>query len=130
MASGESEKGPVIEVETEAEFVREESHPTLNHYHFAYHINIKNKGDAPAQLISRHWIITNGKGAIHEVKGEGVVGKQPVLNPGQEFTYTSACPLDTPIGMMQGSYHMVDGNGRPFDVAIEPFILTATASHN
>ena len=118
-------KVPLIIVKAEPEYVQEESHPNLNHYFFAYHIRIINKGNAPAQLLSRHWLITNGNGAVHEVQGEGVVGKQPVLLPGEEFNYTSACPLDTPTGMMQGEYHMIDSDGHPFEVEIEPFMLNS-----
>ena len=116
---------PNIQIQATPEYVAGESQPDLSHYFFAYHIQILNLGSKPAQLISRHWKITNGNGAIHEVKGEGVIGKQPILLPGEEFTYSSACPLDTPMGMMEGSYQMIDSEGHKFDVMIEPFYLNA-----
>lgn len=121
---------PEIKVTAEAQFVREESQPHMNRYLFAYHIRIKNHGTTPAQLVSRHWIITNGNGAVHEVRGDGVVGKQPMLLPNDEFSYTSSCPLDTPIGMMQGEYTMVDASGTSFSVTIDPFILSADQHFN
>ncbi|MFN7131556.1 MAG: Co2+/Mg2+ efflux protein ApaG [Myxococcales bacterium] len=91
---------------------------------FAYHIRIENLGDQPAKLKTRHWIITDGNGEVEEVKGDGVVGEQPRLEPGQSFEYTSGCVLKTPHGVMQGTYQMYRDDGSHFDAVIAPFSLT------
>jgi ApaG protein len=91
---------------------------------FAYTVRITNSGDVPAQLISRHWIITDGNQTVQNVKGLGVVGQQPLLAPGESFEYTSGCPLPTPIGTMKGSFYCVDEEGSPFEVAIPEFVLS------
>jgi len=104
-------------------FIAEQSDPANDHFLFAYHITIRNEGDETVQLLSRHWIITNGEGKIEEVRGPGVVGQQPTLKPGEEFQYTSGCPLGTPVGTMHGSYQMVTEAGQGFDVRIDPFRL-------
>lgn len=115
---------PDIEIQVETRYLDEQSQPELNHYVFAYRITITNKGDMPAQLISRHWVITNANGEVKEVRGDGVVGEQPLLRPGESFQYTSGSVLETPVGSMHGSYQMVDAEGRPFDVPIPPFRLS------
>lgn len=102
-------------------YVPEHSNPAGRQYLFAYHVTIRNEGPVAAQLLSRHWVITNGEGRTEEVRGPGVVGHQPVLKPGQSFEYTSQCPLDTPVGTMHGSFQMVPEAGRPFDAHIAPF---------
>ena len=91
---------------------------------FAYTVRISNEGSEPAQLLTRHWIITDGTGKVEEVRGPGVVGKQPTLAPGESFTYTSGCPLETPFGVMQGTYQMVTSGGDHFDARIAPFTLS------
>lgn len=115
-----------VVVDAQPEYLSHESRPEQNHYFFSYHITISNNGTLPARLLSRHWVITNGHGAVHEVKGKGVVGQQPLIQPGDSFEYSSACPLDTPMGMMQGTYDMVDSEGAAFQAVIEPFILNAS----
>src|SRR5690606_23663946 len=92
-------------------------------YVFAYTVRITNTGSLPAQLISRHWIITDGAQRTEEVRGLGVVGQQPLLPPGESFEYTSGCPLSTPVGTMKGTYHCVGENGVPFEVEIPEFVL-------
>jgi len=113
-----------IDVEAHARFVPEHSEPEDDHYVFAYTITITNAGDQPARLMTRHWVITDANGHVQEVKGEGVVGKQPHLAPGESFEYTSAAALATPNGTMEGSYQMEADDGTRFDAAIEPFALT------
>jgi ApaG protein len=110
-------------VTVEVEFLSEQSDLTANRYAFAYHIKITNTGSVPAQLISRHWIITEGDQDSHEVKGLGVVGAQPLLSPNQTFEYTSGTVLDSPIGEMRGTYQMVAEDGTQFDVEIPAFAL-------
>jgi len=112
-----------IRVEVESTFVPERSDPAEKRWFFAYTIRISNEGFETARLISRHWIITDGDGDAEEVRGPGVVGKQPVLAPGESFEYTSACPLGTNFGTMHGTYQMVTDGGEPYDVEIAPFAL-------
>jgi ApaG protein len=105
-------------------FVPEQSDPDRSQWLFAYHITIRNEGSETVQLVSRHWVITNGEGKVEEVRGPGVVGYQPVLKPGEEFQYTSGCPLGTPVGTMHGEFNMVlPDSGEKFDARIEPFRL-------
>ena len=104
-------------------YVAEQSEPGRSHYLFAYQVTIQNEGDDTVQLVSRHWIITNGEGKTEEVRGPGVVGVQPRLEPGEQFQYTSGCPLGTPVGTMHGSYQMVTDSGEQFDAVIGPFRL-------
>lgn len=104
-------------------YVPEQSEPSRSHYLFAYQVTIRNDGDETVQLLSRHWIITNGEGNTEEVRGPGVIGFQPKLEPGEQFQYTSGCPLTTPVGTMHGSYQMVTDGGDNFDALIEPFRL-------
>jgi ApaG protein len=112
-----------ILVEIKSEYVPERSDPQNQYYYFAYHVHIANEGAQTAQLVSRHWIITDADGNIEEVKGPGVVGEQPVLEPGESFEYTSACPLKTPMGNMRGTYQMVTEGGESFDAEIAEFKL-------
>ena len=105
-------------------YVAEQSEPDRGQWLFAYHITIRNEGAQTVQLISRHWIITDGEGKVEEVRGPGVVGYQPVLKPGEEFQYTSGCPLSTPVGTMHGEFNMVRPDSlEKFDARIEPFRL-------
>jgi ApaG protein len=104
-------------------YIAEQSEPARSHYLFAYQVTIRNESDDTVQLLSRHWIITNGEGKTEEVRGPGVVGVQPKLEPGEQFQYTSGCPLGTPVGTMHGSYQMVTDSGEQFDAVIEPFRL-------
>ncbi len=112
-----------IQVKVESEYIPERSDPQNQFYFFAYHVTITNQGNDTAQLVSRHWTITDGNGVVEEVKGPGVVGEQPVLDPGDSFEYTSACPLKTPMGRMVGTYQMKLGNGKTFDAEIAEFKL-------
>ena len=111
----------VIQVATD--YVDEQSEPDSDRYVFAYTITITNNGNVPARLISRHWIITDANGKVQEVSGDGVVGEQPHLNPGEEFRYSSGAVLETPVGAMQGLYRMEADNGVNFDAPIAPFTL-------
>lgn len=113
-----------IRVSVRARFSEQNSDPQARQWVFLYTITIRNEGKARVQLLTRHWIITDGTGHVEEVRGPGVVGKQPVLNPGESFTYTSGCPLDTPFGVMQGTYQMMTREGDAFDVTIAPFTLS------
>ncbi len=113
-----------IQVMVETGYIQEQSEPEENRYVFAYTITITNTGTAPAQLISRHWIITDANNKIQEVKGMGVVGEQPHLSPGDSFKYTSAAVLETPVGSMQGNYQMVADDGVEFDTEIPAFNLS------
>lgn len=112
-----------IDVRAMAQYIPEQSEPDENKYVFAYRIVIANHGSVPAQLISRHWIITDGEGKVQEVRGSGVVGEQPNLAPGESFEYTSGSVLETPVGTMHGSYQMVADDGHRFEAAIPPFSL-------
>ncbi|KGM07319.1 ApaG protein [Methylophaga thiooxydans] len=112
-----------ILVDVETTYLDQESDPEKARYLFAYTITIKNQSQEAARLLSRYWKITGGDGHEQEVEGDGVVGLHPYLAPEQEFTYTSAAMLDTPVGMMQGHYKMVGDNGNKFDVDIPAFTL-------
>ena len=112
-----------IRVTVKSRYVPERSEPAKNRYFFAYRISISNEGGAPAQLLSRHWIITDGEGEEHHVRGPGVVGEQPRLKKGESFEYTSFCPLATPVGSMRGTYQMIREDGTPFEAEIAPFTL-------
>ena len=105
-------------------YLAEQSAPDEDQYVFAYKVTIRNTGDVAGQLISRHWIITDGDGQVQEVRGDGVVGKQPKLEPGESFEYTSGCPLTTPVGSMRGSYQCVAADGTEFEVPIPEFVLS------
>ena len=113
-----------VRVRVRAQYDPERSDPSDNQWFFLYTIQISNEGHQTVQLLSRHWIITDGKGQVQEIRGPGVVGEQPVLAPGERFEYTSGCPLTTPFGSMQGTYQMVSEKQDRFDVDIAPFALT------
>ena len=117
---------PEIEVRVQPRYLPEQSSPLEEAYGFAYTITIANKGDEPAQLISRHWIILDADGHREEVRGLGVVGHQPLLKPGEAFEYTSGSRLRTPTGTMEGTYFFVKEDGEPFEVPIPRFVLDAT----
>jgi ApaG protein len=114
-----------IAVSVEPFFVEDQSRPDEQRWVFGYRVTIANRGSEPVQLLGRHWRITDARGRMVEVRGEGVVGEQPRLEPGQSFEYTSGTPLPTPTGVMLGSYQMVTDGGEEFDVRIPPFSLDA-----
>ncbi len=117
-----------IKVQPQPQFIPEQSDPDNNRYIFAYTITITNVGEIPAQLVSRHWIITDGNNEVQEVRGLGVIGKQPLLQPGESFEYTSGSSLTTPIGTMKGTYQMVAEDGTHFDAEIPEFVLASPRS--
>jgi ApaG protein len=119
-----------IRVQVETRYLPEQSSPRDNQYLFAYRIRISNEGTETAQLISRHWVITDAEGHVEQVQGPGVVGEQPVLGPCSAFEYTSFCPLRTSVGTMQGTYQMVKANGDGFDAVIAPFTLATPNALN
>ena len=112
-----------IRIQVATSYIDDQSEPNADRYVFAYTITISNSGDVAAQLISRHWIITDANGKVQEVSGDGVVGEQPYLSPGEEFRYSSGAVLETPVGAMQGMYHMETDGGVAFDAPITPFTL-------
>jgi ApaG protein len=112
-------------VRAEPRFIPEQSDTNADRYVFAYTITVTNTGQTAAQLRSRHWIITDADGDVEEVRGEGVVGEQPILRPGEAFQYTSGCHLVTPVGTMRGTYFCVAEDGTRFDVPIAEFVLSA-----
>lgn len=113
-----------IAVRTRTQYLEEQSRPDQDHYVFTYTITITNTGTVPAQLISRHWIITDSNHRVEEVRGLGVVGEQPLLRPGEAYEYTSGSALATPVGTMRGSYQMVAEDGTRFDAPIPEFTLS------
>jgi len=113
-----------IKVEVETQYVPEQSHPEKDYYFFSYHVTLTNLSEETVQLLTRHWIITHGDGRVEEVRGPGVVGEQPTLEPGESFDYTSFCPLNTPQGTMEGAYQMVTDEGEAFDAKIPLFQLS------
>jgi ApaG protein len=113
-----------IEVKVKSMYVEEHSQPDDERFVFAYTVTIRNTGKSAAQLLTRHWIITDGHGREQEVRGEGVVGEQPYLKPGEEFRYTSGTVLETPVGSMHGRYRMRNDDGSEFDAQIAPFTLS------
>lgn len=119
-----------IRIQVKTQFLPDRSSPVDDQYVFAYHIKISNLGKEVAQLISRHWIITTADGETEEVQGSGVVGEQPVLSPGEQFEYTSFCPLKTNVGTMHGSYTMVTPAGEVFQARIAPFTLAVPHALN
>jgi ApaG protein len=119
-----------IRVSVESQYVPEQSLPRKNHYVFAYRVTIANEGAETVQLRTRHWVITDGEGDTQEVRGDGVVGEQPILRPGEKFEYTSGCVLSTPRGSMHGSYQMHREGGEWFDAEIAPFPLALPYSLN
>lgn len=112
-----------IGIEVIPAYIDEQSNPKQSHYVFSYTVTITNNGNLPAKLLSRHWIITDSDGSIHEVKGDGVVGEQPYLKPGEGFQYTSGTMMKTPSGTMHGSYQMIADDGFQFDANIPEFYL-------
>ncbi len=112
-----------IRIDVETSYLGEQSDPGEQRYVFAYTITIRNEGGLPATLLTRHWIITDANGGVKEVRGDGVVGEQPRLEPGQGFRYSSGAVLETPVGTMQGSYQMIDTEGQRFDALIPLFRL-------
>lgn len=117
------EKEKNIKISVKPKYHPERSNTHKGEYFFSYHITITNIGKTPAQLMSRYWHITDGKGRVEEVRGPGVVGEQPQLRQGEQFGYTSFCPLPTPFGVMKGAFTMEDDKGNSFDVPISPFQL-------
>jgi ApaG protein len=112
-----------VRVEVESQFAPDRSQPFENAWFFIYTVRITNEGNDRVQLLSRHWIITDATGHVEEVRGPGVIGEQPVLQPGESFQYTSSCELNTSTGVMLGTYQMVSEEGDHFDVEIAPFAL-------
>jgi len=116
-----------IGVHVAVTYLPEQSEPDRGRWFWAYHIRIENRGDQPAQLLTRHWIINDGRGNQQRVDGDGVVGEQPVVQPGKSYDYVSGCPLATPTGSMKGSYRMIGLDGEIFEVKIPHFALIAPA---
>jgi ApaG protein len=119
-----------IRVIVRSRYVAEQSFPMGKRFVFAYTVRIANEGRRVAQLRNRHWIVTDAGGKVEEVRGAGVVGKQPLLGPGEHFEYTSACVLETPTGQMRGTYEMLGSDGQVFDAVIAPFLLAPPYSLN
>ena len=117
-----------IRVVVKSFYIPEQSQPTEDHYFFAYRVQISNEGSEVAQLVSRHWHITDGNGDKHEVQGPGVIGEQPVLQPGEQFVYSIFCPLTTPVGYMEGTYQMIAESQKSFDAQIAQFTLAMPIS--
>ena len=113
-----------LEINVSTRYLSEESVPADGRFVFAYTIHIRNRGAVPARLLGRHWVITDANGKVQEVRGEGVIGEQPWLRPGEDFEYTSGAVLETPQGTMQGSYDMLADDGMRFDAPIAPFTLS------
>ena len=116
-----------VTVRVSVSYQPEQSEPRRGRWFWAYHVRIENEGADPVRLLTRRWVITDGRGARHSIEGEGVVGEQPLIEPGGSFDYVSGCPLATPTGAMQGSYRMVGEDGASFDVDIPRFALVAPA---
>jgi ApaG protein len=119
-----------IEVSVQSAFRPDRSAPAQERFLYTYTVRIRNGGTSAARLVSRHWIITDARGEREEVTGEGVIGQQPHLEPGQSFEYTSFCVLRTPLGQMRGSYTMTRDDGRTFEADIAPFALAVPAAMN
>ena len=117
-----------VRVQVQAQYVHGQSDPLQNRYVFAYTVTISNHGRQRAKLLTRHWLITNGDGQVQEVRGDGVVGEQPDLDPGESYRYTSGTVIETPVGTMQGSYQMVAVDGSHFDALIPAFTLSVPHS--
>ena len=124
---GHSAETDGVVVRVAVSFLADQSDPPRGRWFWAYHIRIENRGNREVQLVSRRWIITDGRGARHRVEGEGVVGAQPVIAPGDSYDYVSGCPLDTANGAMEGSYRMLAADGTGFDARIPRFPLTGPA---
>lgn len=119
----ESNQSYNTRVAVETDYIEEQSDPEQDRYVFSYTITIRNEGTVAARLLTRHWIITDAEGKVQEVAGEGVVGEQPYLKPGDGFRYTSGTILETPVGSMQGTYHMIADDGVEFEAEIPAFTL-------
>ena len=115
-----------IAVRVAVSYLSEQSDPSAGRWFWSYHVRIENGSQKAVQLLSRAWTILDGRGTVHEVVGEGVVGEMPLIAPGSSFDYVSGCPLDTPSGSMRGSYRMVDEDGNAFDVEIPHFELLSS----
>jgi ApaG protein len=112
-----------IRIQVATDYMDDQSEPDAGRYVFAYTITISNEGNVAAKLLSRHWVITDANGKVQEVSGDGVVGEQPYLNPGERFRYSSGAVIETPVGAMQGLYRMKSDDGASFDALIAPFTL-------
>jgi ApaG protein len=119
-----------IDVRVRSEFLPQQSDPAGQRYVFAYHITLRNTGSVVAQLMTRHWIVTDGNQRVQEVHGEGVIGKKPRLLPGESFSYSSGTVLATPVGAMHGSYQMIGADGVRFEAPIAPFTLAVPGALN
>ncbi|WP_372749105.1 Co2+/Mg2+ efflux protein ApaG [Litorivivens sp.] len=117
-----------VDIQVATQYLADESTPEDNRYAFAYTITITNSGNEAVRLLNRHWIITNGRNRISEVRGEGVVGKQPLIEPGKSFSYTSGAVIETAVGTMEGSYEMISESGRPFIAPVTAFSLVEPSS--
>ncbi|HET7664032.1 MAG TPA: Co2+/Mg2+ efflux protein ApaG [Rhodanobacteraceae bacterium] len=119
----EDDKPYMFDIQVETRFVPQQSRPGDNRFVFAYTITLRNTGQMPAQLLSRRWIIADANGKVEEVQGDGVVGEQPWMRPGEDYQYTSGAVLETPVGTMRGSYRMLADDGTHFEAPIPPFTL-------
>jgi len=119
-----------VHVEVQSTYEADRSSPRDARYFFSYRVRISNRGEDTVQLVSRHWVITDGEGRVEHVRGPGVIGEQPVLRPGESFEYTSFCPLPTAVGSMHGTYQMVTSGGSTFDAEIAPFSLAVPNALN
>ena len=117
-----------IRIAVETDYLSHQSDPEQSRFVFAYTITIQNHGKVASRLMTRHWVITDANGHVQEVRGDGVVGEQPILKPGQGFRYSSGAVLETPAGSMEGSYRMIDTDGEEFDASIPPFTLAIPGS--
>jgi len=117
-----------VDVSVTTRFLPEQSQPEQNRFAFSYNVSIHNNGDLAAKLLSRHWLITNGDGHVQEVRGSGVIGQQPLIEPGDTHTYSSGTIMSTRVGTMQGSYQMLAADGKKFDAIIAPFRLAVPGS--
>ncbi|HUV20979.1 MAG: Co2+/Mg2+ efflux protein ApaG [Gammaproteobacteria bacterium] len=113
-----------IRVDVETRYIEDQSNPEQNYYVFAYTITIQNQGKQSAKLLTRHWVITDSNQKVQEVRGDGVVGEQPLLKPGEQFVYTSGTMLETAVGTMKGSYQMLADDGSQFDATVDEFVLS------
>ena len=112
-----------IQIFVETDYIEDQSSSSDDRFVFAYTITIENIGITPAKLLARHWVITDSNGKVDEVEGDGVIGEQPIIQPGEAFSYTSGAILETDVGTMTGSYQMVNQEGQPFDADIPEFVL-------
>ena len=117
-----------VTVRVAVSYLAEQSAPEQGRWFWSYHVRIENRGSATVQLLARHWRIVDGRGNVHEVRGQGVVGDMPVIGPTESYDYVSGCPLDTAAGSMSGHYQLVDEGGDPFEVEIPEFMLQSPAA--